>query len=384
MQRVLVLALMVGNLGCTTLSGPKTQSKWYALQKAEEAKCASWPMGEKDLQTDELNYVGGLKPGFLASGRKRDASNAYYFAPFDNNPEISADARVSLSLGRGALMIGGASVGASLLSIVIRNAPSGSTLEIRTEPENILKLKTALGEFQVVEGTVAQSAGGLWLTLKAEDNVHHLVFVETKNSAKLTSRIIPVTFSEQPRVLADMTRAGAILFWHAGERSKPFKAQILSEQPGNPPPAQNLDLTPQTAIESWNAVLNQGAFYLAAVDGDSLIGQATLRVSQVNLTQSLFTVAWTKDAPLKDVHATEPVFLPAKAGLEVLVLNWIDEESTIARYKVSAAGLGKPKYSGIFPKGARVACAFTSSEGNEYVVTRSRRDPGWAFQVCEI
>src|SRR5690606_20573578 len=112
----------------------------------------------------------------------------------------------------------------------------------------------------------------------------------------------------------------------------------------------SLDIAATSQVESWNAAGHGGGYYLAVVDGDSLIGQSDLKVSFFNWNEGSAPVRWTKGTPLKDVHVTEPFFLASDRGLEAMVLKWIDEESTIARYKVAANGLGKPEYSGIFPK----------------------------------
>jgi hypothetical protein len=146
-----------------------------------------------------------------------------------------------------------------------------------------------------------------------------------------------------------------------------------------------LDIDAQSQVESWSAAQFGGGTYLAFVDGDSMIGQADLKISYVNSVDGATAVKWTKASPLKDVHVTEPVFLASAKGLEVLLLNWIDEESTIARYMVAGGTVGKPAYSGIYPKGARIVDAFTGESPDDlYVVTRHRDDTRWAFNICEI
>jgi hypothetical protein len=66
-------------------------------------------------------------------------------------------------------------------------------------------------------------------------------------------------------------------------------------------------------------------------------------------------------------------------------MQWVDEESTIGRYKIAGGQLGKPMYSGIFPKGSRVMAAFTrQKEGDLFVVVRHKHEEGWGYRICEL
>ena len=47
MRRFLLLFPVVALFGCTTTSR-KTVSGWYALEKAQDVRCAPWPLRERD------------------------------------------------------------------------------------------------------------------------------------------------------------------------------------------------------------------------------------------------------------------------------------------------------------------------------------------------
>jgi hypothetical protein len=88
---------------------------------------------------------------------------------------------------------------------------------------------------------------------------------------------------------------------------------------------------------------------------------------------------------LKDVHVSDPVFLASAKGLQVLTLNWVDDESTIARYVVAGGTVGKPVYSGIFPKGSRIVDAFAGNDPSDtFVMMRHKNDTNWIFQLCKL
>jgi hypothetical protein len=146
-----------------------------------------------------------------------------------------------------------------------------------------------------------------------------------------------------------------------------------------------LDVRAENGVESWAATQYGTGYNLAMVDGDSLIGQAELNVTAFDWIDEAASTKWTKGVPLKDVHVSDPVFLASAKGLQVLTLNWVDDESTIARYIVAGGTLGKPVYSGIYPKGSRIVEAFAGDDASEtYVIMRHKDDTNWIVQLCRL
>ncbi len=137
-------------------------------------------------------------------------------------------------------------------------------------------------------------------------------------------------------------------------------------------------------IESFATYLRDGNFHLAYVDGDSLVGESSLKVTKAALEGGSPSVKWTRQSSLRNVHVTEPVFVNSKKGLELLVLKWVDEESTIARYMVTAEGIGKPTYAGVFKRGSRIMEAFSVDAGRAFAITRSKGSDNWDFLVCRL
>lgn len=384
MSRFLPIVLVACTLGCQTFAGRnKATSGWYALEKAEAVKCSSWPLRERDLQLDELAFIRAPRPGFLATGLKRDASPLTYYTPFKGSSQIDADDFAAFDLGRQAVILGAASTGQQTAVIVARNSAAKATLEVRALQNNVVKAKAELGGFNVVDGWTAVSQGGVYVAYKSEDNLYHLAFLATRGG-KLALHIVDVTYKDRPAVLTLPSRPGALVVWKEGETGRPFRVAAAPED-GTIGAPMTLDIDVVSQTESWSATAQPGHDYLAFVDGDSLIGQAELKIAAFAWGDGAPHVQGTRTAPLKDVHVTEPVFLAGGKGLEVLLLNWIDEESTIARYMVAGSTLGKPVYSGVYPKGTRIVEAFTGDSPDDlYVLTRNRDDNRWAFQVCEL
>ena len=386
MRPFLPLSLLLMTCACQTFGGRKTVSSWAALENAESVDCDSWPLRPKDLQINDLTFVHGRNKGFLASGLKRDASPMHAFAAFDDSTAVDGSDLKDLDFGRGAVVVGGASAFGRTYAIVVLNLAGGkSTIELRATPSNIVAYKGNFAAVNVIEGTTVRSQGGAWVVFKSDENEFRVAFIDLRKKDHFQAKVVPgLVFKERPQILAMAGRPGAVAVYKEGDIGRPFKTVTLSEAATAGPPVP-LDISVAIQVESWSAVAVPGGDYLAFVDGDSLVGQADLRISHFNWTDSGVAVRWTKRAPLHDVHATRPVFIASRRGLEVLLLNWIDEESTIARYMVAGGNIGKPAFSGIFPKGSRIVDAFTGKSLDDiYVITRHRDDTRWAFQICEI
>jgi hypothetical protein len=368
--------------GCTLFQSKKTTSGWAPLAKAKDAECGRWPMNEKDLAVNELAVLRGAKPAFLATGVKRDGSPSYYYAPFDGDVSLDTDDLVPLALGRGAVLAGALKRKGVPVVAVIYNAKGKSSLELRTVKGNLVQFKGELAPTTIASATLVPVETGAWVVYKKDDTDYALAYLDTAKDKVALTPVAGVTFRDAPVLLPRGADGSVVAMWKEGETGKPFKLRVIGPD-AKPGETQGLDLAMTSQAESWAATVYQGTSYLAVVDGDSLIGQASLRVSAFGLAEGAPAIRWTKDAPLKDVHVTEPVFVEASGGLQVLLLKWVDEESTIARYMVAAGNLGQPSFSGIFPKGARIVEAL-GVDDDVVVLVRNREDERWAFRVCEL
>jgi hypothetical protein len=179
-------------------------------------------------------------------------------------------------------------------------------------------------------------------------------------------------------------RSGVLAVWRNDKGDRRFQVRHLGRDGAAGEPVV-LPVKIEDDVESWSAAAYGQGFYLAYVEGDSLVGQAVLRVAYFNWRDGQPSVQWEKEDAIKDVHAGEPVFAAAEDGLELLLLNWVDDESTIARYQVSAGKLGPPSFSGVFERGARLTEAFSDAGGDDlFALMRYREDNKWTFKVCAL
>lgn len=388
MSRFLVPSLAVAALlaGCVGTGKRKAQSGWVVLDKAEKTECAPWPMREKDLAVSEVSLVSGTKSkGFMVAGQKRDTSAMDYYVRFQGDAQLDPERIQAMELGRNAVPLGGAGAGGKTLVMIAKNTGMGATLEVRSTDKNVVLSATELSSLPVQEGRALPGTGGTWLLYKTDDGAFHAAWVDLAKLDKIAVKALPPSWGERPVLIPQTSKPGALVISKEGDAGKPFKAQWLGTD-GTAEAALPLDLPVASGVESWSAAGYMGSLYVAYVDGDSLVGAAELKVATLTWDAGP-SVKGTKSSPLKDEHVTQPVFLASAKGLEVLVLKWVDEESTIGRYLVAGGNLGKPAYSGLFPKGTRIVEAFTGDSPDDvFVVTRHRipDDSRWAFRICEL
>lgn len=390
MKTVPVLVSVVALSGCTFLHGQKTNSGWVVLDKAESTECGAWPKQEQDLAVSELMLVLGKQKAILSVGMKRDGSPNYYFSPWKDDVDFDAGQLQPLKLGRNSVMLGGAVLGGKPVVDVVYNATDKAgnvkaSLEVRNTRDNLVRFKGDLLPESVVSGSVVTSGDVHWLVYKKDDSdfgVARLGFVKDKGSL---TPVAGLTFKDRPVVLAAPGGQGeALALSKEGDEGKPFKVRKLGAD-GHASNPVSIDVTVANGVESWAATQYGTGYNLAMVDGDSLIGQAELKVAAFDWVDDAVATKWTKAVALKDVHVSDPVFLASGKGLQVLTLNWVDDESTIARYIVAGGTVGKPVYSGIFPKGSRIVDAFGGNDASEtFVIMRHKDDTSWIFQLCRL
>ncbi len=388
MSRILLLLSVLSLAGCTTFGGQKHASGWAVLDKATKASCSPWPLRDKDLQVSSITVMRGSPKRLLVAGLRRDTSPLYYSAVFKNEAEVDPDKFTAMDLGRSALPLGGVTLNGKGVTLVTRNVKGQAVLEVRTLADNIVRYKGPLAASPVEEGTVVPVPGGAgaWLVIRGSDDLYRVAYVDLKKLEKPAVQMVSgVALGEKPYLLVSAAKKGALVVWKEGDTGTPFQLRWVNEA-GTAGAATKLDVAVTSQSESWAVTAHAGGYYLAFIDGDSLIGQSELKISHFNWGDSdTATTRWTQASNLKDEHVSEPFFVPTEKGLELMLLKWVDDESTIARYIVASGTFGKPSFSGIFPKGSKVIEAFTGdSPGDVFVVTRQRQDDRWGFQMCEL
>lgn len=384
MWLIFTLLLAFTQLGCATFGRHKPSSNWATLDEAASVTCHAWPRREKDLDLRDVMYTGKAVPMFLVSGVARDGGPFYYAAPFTKDTDVDVERVKDMNFGRGSRLAGGVIFGNKAYAVVAQPKADKATLEVRSVPDNVVRFQFDLGAGDVSDGSVEQFGGVAWVMLHREDGDVTMFRLESVKGKVIGKGIAGVRWRDRPQIVAAGATGGILAVHREGGGTSPFKVRSIAADGTANSRVMDLDVKARSEIESWAVTRLGGSYYLAFVDGDSLVGLSSLKVANFSAEDDgSATVNWTRESVLKDVHVGEPSFQEAGGKLEVLLLNWVDEESTIARYQVSPAGLGKPKFSGIFPKGTRIALGLAAGD-DRFIVTRHKDDNRWAFQLCEL
>ena len=190
-------------------------------------------------------------------------------------------------------------------------------------------------------------------------------------------------------------------------------------------------------IENWSATYKNNSLYLATVQGDSMIGEASLVVDKYQLKPSIESKKKEKlekkedntstidnDKDKKDdrtknknininkntkkeelillkseltggssiplAHLSSPVWLNSEEGLSVLIFKWLDNESTVGSYSIEETRV-KDSYSltlkqldlGIFPNSSRIEKVY-SMDKKDYMVIKTQNNYFGEFSICKL
>lgn len=371
--------------GCFT-SGKNHKSEWIALDHAESIECSPWPKRPKDLRIETIKPIYDSKEklhGFIVSVLTRSASRGQYFLPFQNSVELNLQKSQKIELPRGGISLGGTLFGKRTMIFTAQNTAKGVQLELRSVPDNVVRGKALLASESIDDGFISSTQGGFWLQYE-DNNSEKVALIKTLPKDQIEIRRIPIAFDSKPILVS--APKGAFFVWRPDEPKALFKYRWVASLEGGggiPGPVSTLPYRIQSQIESWTFGKNKEQYLLVAVDGDTLIGQAQLVVNSIKFGPTGATLATSHQLRIKDTHTTEPVIAPASQTSEILMLNWIDEESTIARYKLNDQGIAKPSHMGIFAKGTKIQwISKDPNEDNVYFLTKNKSDTEWNYSLC--
>jgi hypothetical protein len=382
LKKILVIAMLNALLIGCSFGKSDTKSDWIVLEKAESVACSTWPKRAKDLEISEISFQTSSS-SFLVKGTNRNTSRFSYELQFDNDEDVDPQDRANFEIGRSAQIAGLVKVGGADQFVVFEDRQGKTQVEFRNTASNTVELSFATNERQLTPLGIYPSNFGVWISYKNADQVVRFVFVDHRIGKNAKPVFSSLNFSDAPKV--NVSEAdGRIILTTVDDRQKTKFSIVSIDIKGKASEKMAVTTNVTYQIESYATYFNNGNFYIAYVDGDSLVGESTLKLVKAGIEGGAVETKWTRQSSLRNVHVNEPVFVYSKKGLELLVLKWVDEESTIARYMVTADGLGKPTYAGVFKRGSRIMDAFSVDAGRAFAVTRSKGSDNWEFLVCRL
>jgi len=374
-------------IGCIT-AGETHKSEWQGLGDVEKVDCVPWPLGERDLGVNSVSFLDTKPQSLISTGRLRTSATVNYLTEFEGRASLDVDDLRRVDLGRTVVVLGTAKVGASSFLAVSVRSKSGRKLELRSTKDNIVRWSLDGFPSDLSSGSIINVADGFWVGLKESEEKSSIWYVSAtagkltlRSYPELNLRVLPIILPVRDEPQAWLLSYDAVA---AGQRRNDvFVMQKISTEgvAGN---ERRLEVPVDSAVESWSASAVSGRFLMAWVDGDSMVGEAKMRLGEIVIDYEAPRLAWENVFPLEDVHVSEPIWLTAGGLSWAVILKWVDEESTLATYKVGVSSASPPRASGIFPKGSRLVDAFSDDDDDPWVIVRSRKKDGWDFQVCEL
>lgn len=394
MGKYLFIFLALGMFQCTTNSTAKPTSKWQALADADTTECEAWPLNKNtDIGINELRVIRGSSINYLATGKSRaGVPTAYRALVGEQNLITQLEAT---SLGPDSLIIGGgiAPEDPNSLILVKTTPEQKSILQVRSLKTNVVLRESKPLPERIASGSSFFSKEGIWVLYKSgpqdlsiEDLPYRAMFIPwpSQKGEKLNPKIfksVDLPFS----AIMVPSATGALLVWleTKGEQSQ-FKGRIL-EPSGSALAENQINLPITQGVESWRIGQNKNNYYLSLVDGDSLVGQASLKVAKFTWGEIVPNVDWVKTKSLLNEHVSDHHWVFRGPVLSLLMPKWLDEEVTLATYRVGGSSVESQVNTGIFPKGTSLVDAFAHPNGKETIaILKTRAQFGWDYRLCHL
>lgn len=382
LRKILAVAALIALLFGCSFGKSDTKSNWIVLENTDTVACSEWPKREKDLDISEISFQPSAS-SFLVKGTNRNTSRFTYDLKFDDDEDVDPQDRANFEIGRSAQVAGLVKIGAATNFVVFEDRQGKTQVEFRNTASNVVELSFAMDERQLTPLAIYPSNFGVWISYKNADQVVRFVFVDHRAGKNAKPVFATLKFPDSPKVNVSETD-GTIVLTTVGDAKKAKFSVFTIDVTGKTSEAMAVPAKVTYQIESYTTYFDNENVYIAFVDGDSLVGESSLKVLKAGIESGSVSAKWTRQSSLRNVHVNEPVFVYSNKGLELLVLKWVDEESTIARYMVTADGLGKPTYAGVFKPGSRIMDAFSVDAGRAFAITRSKGSDDWEFLVCRI
>ena len=408
MPLILWIVLMAVS-SCTPPLLRPYKSDWTVLRHAHQVDCKLWPIAHTDLATNEVRIIHGLENhGYYNKNTTRKDREAYYAAPFSDDYGLSPDMLSPMAVPSESSWLGGGnSMWATASTTLSKEGPGNGYTEIlihsllSKKPPRLVRLRETPDRLWA-----GAAPGGLWLHSQTEGLYRlALIRVDPVSGKKPVISPIKAGFPDKPFLAGDPLTGNAWLVY--ARQSSPSDTGHVPVQSANPDQHQNsqpcqflwqrfstngligkpviLALPGNDEPESWSILTEKGGFYLARITGNSLAGDARLILSAYSLEAGSPTPTWSLTKDLENIHLGK-IFWTYNAGAPVLlVLQWMDGESTIAAYKLTAPGILTTTYLGVFPQGGSIADTFMDRKsGVTYSLIRLRGEYGWNYRLCEL
>ena len=304
----LILLLLTG---CVTGPGGRKDPPVYL-----DLQCTPFSLAGDELDLTRLEVLEGTRPALFGVGRKRNTRPLAFYLPFTDEDELGQENRRAVEWSPGTRFLAGSPLAQrhlALLEVVMGNA---RRLEIRDMPGNITRSTGATFAGSLEDPVVRHVAGSWWVAYKDGASAMAMAdspwqMLQVSGEPTLVSRPVKgVSIPERPVLLP---RASGVRVVWPDPAGRTFTSRIIG--PGGAAAPVTLPVKPVGGMESFQAFGRGEALYLAWVEGDSLLGEARLRLALIRGNR----LAWDKTYALEDIQAGPPV-IAGRSGLAWVML----------------------------------------------------------------
>ena len=405
--QVVILFLGINlSLSCTT-SGP--DSSWEDLQNTQDVKCSKIEYTNSIIGVREVKAVDS-RSGIFVEGIARSGKISYYEAPVGKYGPDSKLKRVKFTeknlSGVERFISGGnkyyAYVGEDLKVKVVTDTDS-KVVEYPAFDE----VSKCSEDEATIEGVKAQTSGGsVWISVvsRCTDKLNMGVnLIDIGVGAVVKSFSQPgIWDSYNEWIVTDNGDLLVVTSSPEEEVSDFFIYKFTTDGL-----QENYSIKIKEHVENWSSIFKNGHLYLATVQGDSMVGEATINVDKFKLeTRTTQNQNNNKDKSIPTIqlksgltggtsvslaHLSAPVWLDKGTGLGVLLFKWLDNEATVGSYIVEENGSEGKNYSltlkmvdlGVFPNGSKIEKTYMVDD-KEFMVIKTQSNYFGEYSVCRL
>jgi len=385
-QIAAIFIVISGLSACATTKTKVIDSEWSELEQVGALSCSAWPVKDSEIDIVKMTGTSAGSGGFVATMRLRNGSQLPVYT--DSKDNLNPERLKSFPVGRDAHVVALSEWNKEPVAFVIQNKNDRAWLEIRAIRDNrmVSRMATPLQE-EADSGSIVAASKGWWLHLRHSETESSFVYVSPEKGPNWNFTLS--SFQAHSR-FASIVSSGSGLSAYVVEQGKSTdenssQFQVTQiDSSGKFTEQGKFTIPTKSGLESWSASALGTRIVLAAVRGDSMIGQASLIVAAVSVSNGAAAVAWKHEVPFPDVHLGEPVWLSNGNRAFLGLIKWIDAEGSLSRIKVDASRAEVLSDVGVFPKGTVLSAGYLTDRDKGMGAFRFRDNELWKYKLCKL
>jgi hypothetical protein len=384
MKTPCLLILSVILAGCVHQDSGNISSSWDLLRRVTTIQCGNQKLAEDQIGIDSLDVTSrNAEPMLTARVIDRKGNRSYWWRSLGGDLDVdlndfnSSDAdgqrnHLAVVASRGRIF--------GVSKIVDDSGMALQLGEITANPPEFYQLAVPKDFFGISSAIEFQDT--LWFTTDAANPVL-TVFSSNKLDGK--SRVNPLMVRDLPSTAKLFASNRDIwVIYREMNSSKAYSLKYVRYGVSHNLLGEGTLIDDIADLDKWNGTIDeQGSLILGFFTGNSMLGAARINTVQVNTKGSGIEVARRFSQSLGQGHVSDLVAAATDSGADFLFTTWLDEESTIANYRIQKEKDPSLEYYGVFPQGTALIDAFTYRSSHDInVLTRLRSSGFWAYSIC--